>query len=142
MQQPLNIVILGASLYYSQGRAQEALAQWREALRVDPNFLPAMNEAAHALAASPNASDRNGAEAVKFAERAAQLSGARNPVYLDTPAAAHAEVGRFPEAITIGRKALDLAAQQHRGQLMEGLKTRIKLYESQQPYRDTVEDAP
>jgi tetratricopeptide (TPR) repeat protein len=71
-------------LYYSQGRAQEALAQWREALRVDPNFLPAMNEAAHALAASPNASDRNGAEAVKFAERAAQLSGARNPVYLDT----------------------------------------------------------
>jgi len=79
---------LGASLYFSSGRTQEALAQWREALRVDPNFVPAMNDAAHALAASPNASDRNGAEAVKLAERAVQLSGARNPAYLDTLAAA------------------------------------------------------
>ena len=133
---------LGASLYYSQARAQEALAHWREALRVDPNFAPAMNDAAHALAASPDASDRNGAEAVKLAERAVQLSGGRNPVYLDTLAAAYAEVGRFPEAVAAARKALDLAAQQHRGQLVEGLNTRIKLYESQQPYRDAMEDAP
>jgi tetratricopeptide (TPR) repeat protein len=133
---------LGASLYYSQARTQEALAHWREALRVDPNFLPAMNDAAHALAASPNASDRNGAEAVKLAERAVQLSGERNPAYLDTLAAAYAEVGRFPEAIATARKALDLAAQQHRGGLVEGLNTRIKLYERQQPYRDVMEDAP
>ena len=133
---------LGALLYYSQARTQEALAHWREALRVDPNFLPAMNDAAHALAASPDASDRNGAEAVKLAERAVQLSGARNPAYLDTLAAAYAEVGRFPEAIATARKALDLAAQQQRGGLVEGLNTRIKLYESQQPYRDVMEDVP
>ena len=79
-----------------RARAQEALTQWREVLRVDPNYVPAMNDAAHALAASPNPSDRNGAEAVRFAERAVQLSGARNPAYLDTLAAAYAEAGRFP----------------------------------------------
>jgi tetratricopeptide (TPR) repeat protein len=79
---------------------------------------------------------------VKLAERAVQLSGARNPVYLDTLAAAYAEVGRFPEAIAAARKALDLAAQQHRGRLVEALNTRIKLYESQQPYRDAMEGAP
>jgi spermidine synthase len=132
---------LGASLYFSSGRTQEALAQWREALRVDPNFVPAMNDAAHALAASPNASDRNGAEAVKLAERAVQLSGARNPVYLDTLAAAYAEVGKFPDAVAAEHKALDLAAQQHHGQLEDGLKARIKLYESQQPYRDSMESS-
>ncbi len=133
---------LGASLYYSQARAKEALAQWREALRVDPNFVPAMNDAAHALAAGPNASDRNGAEAVKLAERAVQLSGARNPAYLDTLAAAYAEAGRFPEAIATARKALDIAAQHHLAQLTEGLNSRIKLYESHQPYRDVMEDTP
>jgi tetratricopeptide (TPR) repeat protein len=133
---------LGSSLYFSQGRAQEALAHWREALRLDPNFLPAMNDAAHALAASPNAADRNGAEAVRFAERAVQLSGARIPAYLDTLAAAYAEVGRFPDAVATESKALDLAAQQNRGPLVEGLKARIKLYEARQPYRDSMEDAP
>jgi tetratricopeptide (TPR) repeat protein len=132
---------LGASLYFSSGRTQEALAQWREALRVDPNFVPAINDAAHALAASPNASDRNGVEAVKLAERAVQLSGERNPVYLDTLAAAYAEVGKFPDAVAAERKALDLAAQQHHGQLEDGLKARIKLYESQQPYRDSMESS-
>ncbi|MGD0130325.1 MAG: tetratricopeptide repeat protein [Terriglobia bacterium] len=133
---------LGASLYFSSGRTQEALAQWRAALRVDPNFVPAMNDAAHALAASPNASDRNGEEAVKLAERAVQLSEARNPVYLDTLAAAYAEVGRFADAVATAHKALELASQQPRGQFVEGLNTRIKLYESQRPYRDTMEDAP
>jgi len=98
-----------------------------------------MNDAAHALAASPNASDRNGAEAVRLAERAVQLSGARNPVYLDTLAAAYAEVGRFPDAVATERKALDLAAPQHNAQLEDGLNARIKLYESQQPYRDSME---
>jgi tetratricopeptide (TPR) repeat protein len=130
---------LGASLYFSSGRTREALAHWREALRVDPTFVPAMNDAAHALAASPNASDRNGAEAVRLAERAVQLSGARNPVYLDTLAAAYAEVGRFPDAVATERKALDLAAPQHNAQLEDGLNARIKLYESQQPYRDSME---
>jgi len=79
-------------------------------------------EAAHALAASPEASDRNGVEAVKLAERAVQGSGGRDPVYLDTLAAAYAEAERFPEAIAAARMALDRAAQQRRGQFIEALK--------------------
>ena len=133
---------LGVSLYYSQARVQGALAQWREALQLNPNFVPAMNDAAHAMAASPDASDRNGAEAVKLAEQAVRLSDAGNPVYLDTLAAAYAEVGRFPEAVAAARKALDLAAQQHQEVFLEALNTRIKLYESQRPYRDMREAAP
>ena len=132
---------LGATLYYSQGRAQEALTHWREVLRVDPDYVLALNDAAHALAASPDPSDRNGAEAVKYAERAVQLSGGRNPAYLDTLAAAYAEAGRFPDAVSTAQKALDLAEHQNREPLVDGLNTRIKLYESQQPYHDVMEDA-
>jgi tetratricopeptide (TPR) repeat protein len=133
---------LGVALYHSPARVQDALAQWREALQVGPNYMPAMNDAAEVLAASPDASDRNGAEAVKLAERAVQLSDGQNPVYLDTLAAAYAEVGRFPDAVTTARKALDLAAAQHLGRLMEALGTRIKLYESNQAYRGMMEEDP
>jgi tetratricopeptide (TPR) repeat protein len=127
---------LGSALYYSQARVQDALAQWREVLRLDPNFAPAMNEAAHALAASPDARDRNGAEAVKLSERAVQLSGGRNPEYLDTLAAAYAEAGRFADAVETARKALELATQHGEQDLAEALNSRIRLYESQKPYRD------
>ena len=133
---------LGEALYISQARTQEALAHWREALRLDPNYAPAMNEAAHALAASPEASDRNGAEAVKLAERAVEVSGGQDPDYLDTLAAAYAEAGRFPDAIAAAHKALDLAAQQHLGELVEALNARIKLYEAQKPYRDPLKVGP
>jgi Flp pilus assembly protein TadD len=128
------------SMLYAQGRVQEAQAQWREALRLKPNYALAMIQTAQALAASPKASDRNGSEAVKLAERAVQLSGARNPAYLDTLAAAYAEAGRFPEAIETGRRALELARQQDRGGLVEALNARIKLYEVQKPYRDELTD--
>jgi len=130
---------LGASLYRSQANAQEALTQWQEALRLQPDFVLAMDAAAHALAASPDASVRNGTAAVKLAQQAVQLSHAGNPAYLDTLAEAYAEAGRFPEAITAAHQALDLATRQHLERLMEGLDTRIKLYEAQQPYRDTLE---
>jgi tetratricopeptide (TPR) repeat protein len=133
---------LGEALYISQARTQEALAQWREALRLDPNYAPAMNEAAHALAASPEASDRNGAEAVKLAERAVEVYGGQDPDSLDTLAAAYAEAGRFPDAIAAAHKALDLATQQHLGELVEALNARIKLYEAGQPYRDPVKAGP
>jgi len=46
---------------------------WRAALRVQPDFLPALNEVAHVLAASPEASVRNGSEAVTLAERAGEI---------------------------------------------------------------------
>jgi tetratricopeptide (TPR) repeat protein len=128
------------SMLYAQGRVQEAQAQWGEALRLKPNYALAMIQTAQALAASPKASDRNGSEAVKLAERAVQLSGARNPAYLDTLAAAYAEAGRFPEAIETGRRALELARQQDRGGLVEALNARIKLYEVQKPYRDELTD--
>ena len=126
------------TILYMQARVQEALAQWREALRLNPTFALAMIQTAHALAASPRASDRNGAEAVNLAEQAVQLSGARNPEYLDTLAAAYAEAGRFPEAIDTARRALELATQQNQQDLVEELNAKINLYEAQKPYRDDL----
>ena len=128
---------LGAALYYARGQVQEALAQWREALRVRPDFLPALNEAAHVMAACSEAAARNGPEAVKLAERAVQLTGGREAVYLDTLAAAYAEAGRFDEAVETARRGLEIATHQGQSQLGEALASRIHLYEARKPYRDS-----
>jgi tetratricopeptide (TPR) repeat protein len=120
-----------------QGNVQAALASWREGLRADPNSLPLLSQTAWVLAACPEASVRNGPEAVELAERAVKLSASSDPSLLDVLAAAYAEVGRFPEALQTAHRALYLATQQNARPLVQGLKTRIALYESNSPFRDT-----
>jgi tetratricopeptide (TPR) repeat protein len=127
---------LGAALYYARGQVTEALAQWREALRVRPDFLPALNEAAHVMATCPEASVRNGPEAVTLAERAVELSGGHEATYLDTLAAAYAESGRFDDATATAKRGLEVAARPDQSQLREGLVARLRLYEARKPYRD------
>ena len=129
---------LGSALYYARGDAREALAQWREALRVRPDYLAVLNEAAHVMAASSDDSVRDGAEAVKLAERAVRLSGGREAMYLDTLAAAYAEAGRFDDAIETARRGLEIARRQNQSQIQEGLTGRMHLYEAHKPYRDPL----
>jgi len=123
---------LGAA-FYMQGRISEALAQWRAGLRVDPEDLPLLSQAAWVLATNPEPSARNGSEAVELAMRAVKLTGAKDPATLDTLAAAYAEAGRFPEAVQTARQALALATEPLAGDL----KARIALYQAHRPFRDT-----
>ena len=95
-----------------------------------------LKDTAWALATNPNASARNGAEAIELAERAVQISGGREPVALDTLAAAYAEAGRFDDAITTARNAIALYFQQNQSETAKAAKGRLHLYESKQPVRD------
>ena len=71
------------------------------------------------------------------ARRAVELS--RSEVHsVDTLAAAYAEAGRFPEALTAARKALQLAKRQDDQALAKALQARIALYEAGKPYRETL----
>jgi len=117
-----------------QETALRALAKQRAALRVQPDSISALNDTAWTLATSPYDGVRNGAEAVTLAERAAELAGGKDPAVLDTLAAAYAEAGRFPDAVQTAQKALDLATSQNKAPLVNTLRSRIKLYESNTPY--------
>jgi tetratricopeptide (TPR) repeat protein len=128
---------LGAALA-GQGRFHEALTQNRKALKINHDYLQAHSNLAWLLASCPEASLRNGAEAVEHARRADQLCGGRQPIVFDTLAIAYAEAGRFPEALAAARKALDLATQQNRQALAEALRARIALYEAGKPYRQPL----
>ncbi|HEV2352022.1 MAG TPA: tetratricopeptide repeat protein [Terriglobia bacterium] len=123
---------LGA-LFYTQGKIPEALAQWHAGLQIDSDNPPLLNQTAWVLATNPAASVRNGNEAVELAERAAKISGGKDPVVLDTLAAAYAEAGRFPEAVETARQALALAAQP----LADEVKIHLALYQSKRPFHET-----
>jgi Flp pilus assembly protein TadD len=116
--------------------ALTTLAQQRESLRSRPNDVALLNDSAWALATNPNASVRNGVEAVKIAQRAAKLSGGQDPAILATLAAAYAEAGQFSDAVQTARKAANLATLQGKPDLLESLQTQLPLYEVRTPFRD------
>ncbi|MGA2351331.1 MAG: tetratricopeptide repeat protein [Terracidiphilus sp.] len=133
---------MGTALYYGEGKVRDALAQWSKALELNPNLVLALSQTAHALAASPDASNRNGVQATKFAERAVELSKGMEPVYLDTLAMAYAECGRFVKAIEIERRAEQLARKLKQSSLADSLIEKTEMYRSGQPYRDEFEVNP
>ena len=106
------------------------MAHWREAARLEPGNAVILSRLARVLATCPDASIRNGAEAVALAQRAAQLSDRRDPEILDTLAAAYAEAGRFPEAIQTAQEAAALAAAYNNKALSDTIQARIKLYQA------------
>jgi tetratricopeptide (TPR) repeat protein len=127
--------------FLQQGHVEEAIAHFQKALEIKPDYVEARNNLAWVLATCPQASLRNGVEAVRLAERANQLTGGENPVVLYTLAAAYAEAGRFPEAIETVQRALHLTEVQSKTALAGALQSQLKLYQAGIPFHG-AEQAP
>jgi protein O-mannosyl-transferase len=93
-----------------QGREAGAISHYESALKLRPDDARVCNGLARLLASGPDPSLRNAPRAVELAERADQLARGKNPVILETLAAAYAEAGRFGEAVKTIDRALPLAA--------------------------------
>ena len=115
----------------------KALAQQREAIRLQPGNAALLNNTAWMLATNPNASVRNGAEAIELAQRAVKLAGDSEPAILGTLAAAYAETGRFPEAARTAEEAARLAAAKGDRMLAEQIRACLELYRSEKPCRQS-----
>ena len=118
------------------GQAREAIAQYQSFLKLQPNNAGALSDLAWVLATWPEASVRNGAQAVELARRANELSDGRDSEILRTLAAAYAEGGQFTEAVTTARQALQLADSQSNGTLGDALRSQLKSYQAGSPFRD------
>jgi Flp pilus assembly protein TadD len=119
----------------SQGQADEALAHYREAVRLSPNTPLYLNDLAWFLATNPKAALRDGAEAVRLAERACQLSGGKEPRCWGTLDAAYAEAGRFAEAVATVAKVRQLALAAGQPDIAQQAEERLALYRAGKPYR-------
>jgi tetratricopeptide (TPR) repeat protein len=95
---------------------------------------PGENEAAWLLATSPLIETRDLLRAVQWAEEAVAASKRANYAYLDTLAAAYAAVGEYTKAINTEREAIALLPD---GRSKQELQSRLVLYESKRPYRES-----
>ena len=95
-----------------KGRSRRPWTSWQQSLEIKPDQPSVQNNLAWLLATTPDASLRNGAKAVELAEQARQLTEGGNPMVLHTLAAAYAEAGRYADATTTARRALEAAAAQ------------------------------
>ena len=116
----------------------KALASRRETIRTKPDDAALLKETAWILATNPNASVRNGTEAVELARRAVQLTDSKEPMILGTLAAAYAEAGRFPEAVETAQQAQSIASQQKLPALADLLQSRLRLFQAKSPFREAA----
>ena len=108
----------------------------RNAMAHNPDVPSFSNSLAWLLATSPADAQRNGEEAVRLAEKACRLTDNLQHVYLDTLAAAQAELGKFEEAATSEQKAIELAQKDKNAELVQAYEKRLTLYKDKKPYRE------
>jgi tetratricopeptide (TPR) repeat protein/serine/threonine protein kinase len=122
-----------AQALLARGDPDRAAASYRVAIGLNPKFHPAHNELAWLLATGPDRV-RDGKQAVEHATRACALTGWKDPGYIDTLAAAHAEAGAFDKAVLFQKQALAFPGyEKDNGQVV---RERLHRYERKMPYRD------
>ncbi|HBZ71078.1 MAG TPA: hypothetical protein DEP35_15635, partial [Deltaproteobacteria bacterium] len=122
-----------AEVLARRGRTREAIAHYEEALRLRPALAGAARDLAWLRATDPEASNRDGGEAVQLALQALVLDG-MDPTGLDTLAAAYAEAGQFSQAIRAAERALDLVRAEGNAALAGEIETRLALYRAGRPF--------
>jgi tetratricopeptide (TPR) repeat protein len=119
--------------WYGWGDYSRAIADFAEVIRLDPQHSGAYGATAWVLATAPDATVRDGRQAVQFARRACDLTEWKSPYAIQTLAVAHAEANEYPEAIRWIEEALkfpDFARDS--GDAARG---RLALFRANQPYR-------
>ncbi len=120
----------------AEKRSAEAVAHYQEGLRLKPESVLALNNLAWMLATDGNANVRNGAEAVKRAQRACELTGYKQAFLIGTLAAAYAEAGQLPEAANTAQKATEVAAAAGQKEIAANNQKLLELYRSGKPYHE------
>ncbi len=109
---------------------RKAVAEYSESIRVDPENTDSLHHRALMLSACNEAAIRNGAQAVKDATKACELSEWKNPLYLSGLAIASAEAGDFDAAVKWQTKAIEFSTNAHGS-------AQLELFKQRQPFRMT-----
>jgi tetratricopeptide (TPR) repeat protein len=126
-----------AHALHELGETEPAEQAYRQALLLDPSLPDRSSQDAWRLATAARHTERNGTMALRLAKQACEATRYQVPRFLDSLAAAYAEVGRFSEATDTGRRALDRTPSGE----MAGAKARagrLMLYEKKLPWRESI----
>jgi len=136
------------------GRAKEAVGQMEEALRILPRLSTAspdksvlqptvgmLNNLAWILATDSHPENQDADHAVRFAERACELTKYQNAAIVRTLAASYAAAGRFKEAVSTAEKACILATESGNNSLLQQCQEQLELFGTGRPYREPARAA-
>lgn len=124
------------TFYWRSGRIAEAIATFHEGLRNAPYDARTAIRLAWLLATSPEASLRDGTEALELAKTVCAKTMYRSPEALDVLAAAYGETAQFSKAVQTARQAKELALSANRSDLADQIESRLQMYLIKQPYRE------
>jgi tetratricopeptide (TPR) repeat protein len=123
-----------ANIYLAQKEYDKAIADYTEAIRLDPNDARPYERLAWVLATTPRNELRKGKKAVEYATKACELTEWKNPDYLATLSAAYAELGDFKEAIKWQAEVCEYPElEKNKG---EEFRHRLKMFQEGKPYRE------
>jgi tetratricopeptide (TPR) repeat protein len=119
--------------YYKKGDFRKAVEDYRKALKLTPDDARIMNVLAWLYASCSDKLIRSGEQASVLAEKACALTGWKNSDYIDTLAAAYAEIGDFEKAVKYQQQALAVAGSSDIDKA-----NRLELYRDRKPYSDPM----
>ena len=122
-----------------RGETALAVTHYERALAAAPEARRSLRRLAWVRATHPDASLRDGAEAVRLAERACAQSEYGDARDLDRLAAAYAEAGRFDDAVRTAERALASAGE---SALAAKIGARKQRYAAGKPHREAVTLGP
>jgi serpin B len=124
------------SSWRAKGDFEAALADYNAAIRIDPQNARAHNSRAWLWATCPDERFRDGRQAVESAKSACELTEWKDHRYVDTLAAAYAEVGDFDNAVKTQTQAIALAGEEAE------YESRLALYQERKAFREEEPDRP
>ncbi len=116
--------------YLSVGKQAEAISDYEQALKLDPEDSGLLNNLAWVFATSPDEKLRDGRRAVELAVKACDVTEYKAPHILSTLAASHAEAGDFEKAREWSSKAVEIDEGK-----TEQLAQELESYKQNKPWR-------
>jgi Flp pilus assembly protein TadD len=121
--------------YMQMSKYEFAIQQFNKALELKSDRIEVLNYLSRLLATVGKVSIQDAVRAIELAGRACELTGYKNPEFLDTLAVAYAAAGRFDDAVKIAQQAIDVAKAIGQEDLCSEIRRRLELYKAGQPYR-------
>lgn len=125
--------VMRGSTYGKLGNYKAAASDYSKGLALTPDDDTAMNSLAWLRATCPEASVRDGREAIRAGTRACELRRWKDAPSIDTLAAAYAEIGNFDQAVKLQQQALQLRSITP--ERRQGMQERLVSYQKHKPYR-------
>ena len=119
---------------HESGEIEAAREQFRDTSRLEPQWMEIQNREAWLKATHPASDKRNGPQAVVLGQEVCRATENHDARFLNTLAAALAEVGKFDRAVATAELAARVAFANGNSNLAREVRDRLELYKSGRPF--------